>query len=94
MNKRVPLSQRRSDDQRGVDALFEPTAPDEPEAQKVAEKLIKATYYIRPEHVIALERIQLAERQRLGKRRDKSDLVQEALDLLIARYEGAEGSSS
>lgn len=87
MNKRVPLSQRRADDQKGVDALFEPTAPAS-RGGEPKEKLIKATYYIRPEQVIALERIQLAERQRLGKRRDKSELVQEALELLIARYEG------
>lgn len=88
MNKRVPLSQRRTDDQRGVDALFEPAAPGKPTAEPAAEKLVKATYYIRPEQVIALERIQLAERQRSGKRRDKSELIQEAIDLLIAQYEG------
>lgn len=87
MNKRIPLSQRRTDDQKGVDAIFEPTAP-APRDEEPKEKLVKATYYIRPEHVIALERIQLAERQRLGKRRDKSDLIQEAIGLLIARYEG------
>lgn len=93
MNKRVPLSQRRTDDQRGVDALFEPTVPAEPAAEKSPEKLVKTTYYIRPEQVVALERIQLAERQRLGKRRDKSDLVQEAIDRLVAHYEGGEGTS-
>jgi hypothetical protein len=94
VNKRVPLSERRADDRRGVDALFEPTVPNSPgEASFPGEpapapKLVKATYYIRPEQVIALESIQLAERQRLGKRRDKSELIQEALDLLIAKYQG------
>jgi Arc/MetJ-type ribon-helix-helix transcriptional regulator len=33
-----------------------------------------------------IEEIQLAERRRTGKRPDKSDLVQEALDLLIQKY--------
>jgi hypothetical protein len=88
VNKRMSLSQRRSDDQKGVDALFEPTVAAVPAGEKAAEKLVKATYYIRPEQVIALERVQLAERQRLGKRRDKSELIQEAIDLLIAQYEG------
>jgi hypothetical protein len=47
---------------------------------------VKATYYIRPEQVVALESIQLGERQKTGKRKDKSELVQEALDLLFAKY--------
>jgi len=94
VNKRVPLSERRADDRRGVDALFEPTVPSPPGESSFpgeptpAPKLVKATYYIRSEQVIALESIQLAERQRLGKRRDKSELIQEALDLLIAKYQG------
>lgn len=92
MNKRVPLSERRAGDRRGVDALFEPTTPREADATpgepEPTPKLVKATYYIRPEQVIALESIQLAERQRLGRRRDKSELIQEALDLLIAKYQG------
>ncbi|MBV9468429.1 MAG: hypothetical protein JOZ57_04235 [Abitibacteriaceae bacterium] len=48
--------------------------------------LAKVTLYIRPEQVIAIESIQLQERQRTGKKPDKSDLMQEALDLLIERY--------
>lgn len=74
MPKRVPLSERK----RGVDAVIQPT-------QK-SESLEKVTLYIRPEQVIALEQIQLSERQRTGKKPKKSELVQEALDLLIEKY--------
>lgn len=48
--------------------------------------LAKVTIYIRPEQVIAIEAIQLAERQRTGQKPDKSDLIQEALDLLSQKY--------
>lgn len=37
-----------------------------------------------------LEEIQLAERRRTGKRPDKSDPVQEALDPLIQKYSKTE----
>jgi hypothetical protein len=48
--------------------------------------LSKVTLYVRPEQVLAIEEIQLAERKRTGKKPDKSDLMQEALDLLIQKY--------
>lgn len=48
--------------------------------------LSKVTVYIRPEQIIAVEAIQLAERRRSGKKPDKSGLMQEALDLLIEKY--------
>ena len=48
--------------------------------------LSKVTVYIRPQQVIAVEAIQLAERQRTGQKPDKSELMQEALDLLIEKY--------
>jgi hypothetical protein len=49
-------------------------------------QLQKVTLYIRPEQVFKLEEIQLQERRRTGVRPKKSELVQEALDLLIQRY--------
>ncbi|HEX5735617.1 MAG TPA: hypothetical protein VF131_22510 [Blastocatellia bacterium] len=48
--------------------------------------MAKVTLYLRPDQVIAIESIQLQERKRTGSRRDKSVLVQEAIDLLIAKY--------
>lgn len=74
MGKRVPASNRR----RGL-----------PEVQSdpaVRPKLEKVTLYVRPDQVLAIEEIQLEQRRRTGKRADKSDLVQEALDLLIQKY--------
>ena len=85
MAKRVPLSQRKGNPPKGVDAVIQPTENVQlPEAQEKAVE--KVTLYIRPTQVVALEKIQLAERLRTGKKPKKSDLVQEALDLLIEKY--------
>jgi hypothetical protein len=56
------------------------------EKQAALNSLIKVTYYIRPEQNVELEKIQLAERRKSGKRKDKSILVREAIDLLIRKY--------
>jgi hypothetical protein len=82
VSKRVSLSARRAQDKKGIDALIQPTG----EPKQADKPLVKATYYIRPEQVVALESIQLGERQKTGKRKDKSELVQEALDLLFTKY--------
>jgi len=88
MSKRISLSDRRSQDRRGLDAILGEASP-ETSPSEVAEprkKLEKVTLYVRPEQVMQIEEIQLQERRRTGKRPDKSDLVQEALDLLIQKY--------
>ncbi len=82
MSKRISLGERRLQDKKGIDALIQSTG----EPKQTEKSLVKATYYIRPEQVVALESIQLEERQKTGKRKDKSELVQEALDLLFAKY--------
>ena len=94
-SSRTSLKDRRERDTRGVDVIFN-APPGEGEADGGQETLAQAkpalakvTIYVRPEQVTAIEEIQLAERKRTGKRRDKSDLVQEALDLLIDRYRTA-----
>ena len=84
MSKRVPLSERKRNSPKGVDAVIQPTEKESLETQEKAVE--KVTLYIRPEQVVALEQIQLAERQRTGKKPKKSELVQEALDLLIEKY--------
>ena len=81
--KRVSLSERRLQDRRGIDALI-PNALTPPARR--AGKLAKVTLYVRPDQVTGLEEIQLDERRRTGSKPDKSDLVQEALDLLIKKY--------
>jgi hypothetical protein len=92
MTKRISLSDRRNQDRRGIDAILGEPGPESgashpPEPRK---KLEKVTLYVRPEQVMQLEEIQLQERRRTGKRPDKSDLVQEALDLLIQKYSKTE----
>ncbi len=85
--KRVSVKDRREQDNKkgkGVDALFEPSKKQEAKSDK--QEVAKVTLYIRPDQVLALEHIQLAERKRTGARRDKSSLIQEAIDLLIKKY--------
>ena len=87
--KRVSLSERRLQDRRGIDSLIpDPTmaelSPYPPGRQR--RELAKVTLYVRPDQVAGLEEIQLGERRRTGKKPDKSDLVQEALELLIQKY--------
>ena len=82
MAKRLSLHERRTQDQQGFEKFFTSPSPPKP----IAEKLMKATYYIRPDQDIALASIQLTERQRSGRRCDKSELVREALDLLMSKY--------
>jgi hypothetical protein len=88
MTKRTSLSDRRTQDRRGIDAILGEPAAEAPalENQEPRKKLEKVTLYVRPEQVMQIEEIQLQERRRTGKRPDKSDLVQEALDLLIQKY--------
>lgn len=63
------------------------STPPVPDAAGAAwSTLAKVTLYIRPDQVVAIEQIQLAQRQKTGRKPDKSDLVQEALDLLAEKY--------
>jgi hypothetical protein len=78
----VSLKDRKATEKRGVDLLLDP----EPEAPEIKPRLSKVTWYVRPDQITAVEKIQLAERERTGKKPDKSDLIQEALDLLIKKY--------
>jgi hypothetical protein len=69
-----------------MDVLFE--QEDRVADREASEKreLAKVTLYVRPDQVTAVEDIQLTLRKRTGKKPDKSDLIQEALDLLIEKY--------
>ena len=82
MAKRVSLHERRTQDQQGFEKFFTSPSPPKP----TVEKLMKATYYIRPDQELALASIQLVERQRSVRRCDKSEMVLEALDLLVSKY--------
>lgn len=94
MANRTSLKDRRANDARGVDAIISPSEvlSNHSGADEETDKpsaLAKVTIYVRPEQVLAVEEIQLAERKRTGKKPDKSDLMQEALDLLIQKYSQA-----
>jgi hypothetical protein len=78
MSKRATSSERRN-------AAATPVEP----APARKPKLEKVTLYVRPDQVLHIEEIQLQQRK-TGKRPDKSDLVQEALDLLIHKYSKTE----
>ena len=86
MSKRVSLNERRAADLKGVDAIITATESKESSRQDQPQPLTKVTLYIRSDQVTAIEEIQLAERKRSGKKPDKSDLIQEAIDLLVAKY--------
>ncbi len=52
----------------------------------VKQPLIKATFYLTPEHEAALEELKLKLRKTTGERTDKSELVRRAIDLLVSQY--------
>jgi len=52
----------------------------------VKQPLIKATFYLTPEHEEALEELKLKLRKTTGERTDKSELVRRAIDLLVNQY--------
>jgi hypothetical protein len=60
--------------------------PPQPAGVAAAQKRLKATYYISLEQDIALTAIQLYERKHSRRRCDKSELVREAIDLLVQKY--------
>ena len=83
MPRRISLSERRGQDKQGIDGLIQATGEPVPSVKQ----LVKATYYVRSEQIVVIEAIQLAERQRTGQRKDKSELIQEAIDLLASKYD-------
>ncbi|MBY0373987.1 MAG: hypothetical protein K2Q23_08320 [Bryobacteraceae bacterium] len=89
MNKRVSLTQRRDLDKKGVELILGGGSTSTGESVPVGKerpRIEKVTLYVRADQVLGIEEIQLAERQLTGKKPDKSDLVQEALDLLLEKY--------
>lgn len=61
-----------------------------PKSQKNSEEsapgLVKATFYLAPEDIIALEELQLKIRKREGRKANKSELMREAIALLVKEY--------
>ncbi len=61
--------------------FYKPSAQD-PDAPG----LVKATFYLAPDDIIALEELQLQIRKRTGRKANKSELMREAIALLIKEY--------
>jgi hypothetical protein len=80
----------------GADAFFSPNAAQADQdaripvhqdtSKTVKQPLIKATFYLTPEHEAALEELKLKLRKTTGERTDKSELVRRAIDLLVNQY--------
>lgn len=64
-------------------AFYKPSAVKSSEA---APGLVKATFYLAPDDVIALEELQLQIRKRHGRKANKSELMREAIALLVKEY--------
>jgi hypothetical protein len=47
---------------------------------------VKATFYLTPDDIIALEELQLQIRKRTGRKANKSELMREAIALLVKEY--------
>ena len=54
--------------------------------QTGSSTLVEITTHIREDQAFALEILENAERQRLGKDFDRAKLIQEALDLLVEKH--------
>jgi hypothetical protein len=73
----------------GADAFFQSSASPQsnvgkPVSQQASEEgipLVKATFYLTPEHIMTLEQVRLKRKQR-GEKVDKSALVREAINHL------------
>jgi hypothetical protein len=50
-------------------------------------ELIKATFYLASDDIIALEELQLSVRKREGRKANKSELIREAISLLVKSYD-------
>lgn len=83
MLKRNSTRQAKSHKKKGSPA----TSKESVTEASLDKQSVKVTLYVRPDQIIGIETIQLQERKRTGIRPDKSALVQEALDLLISKYE-------
>jgi hypothetical protein len=55
-------------------------------SEEAVPGLVKATFYLAPDDVIALEELQLQIRKRTGRKANKSELMREAIALLMKEY--------
>ena len=84
--KRIPLSEKRKAVLKGVEAVFQ-QAEEEKKTKSVKPKIRKVTYDIEESLVLKLETIQLKQRYRTGDKPTKNQLIAEAIELLVEKYE-------
>lgn len=83
----MPNPKRPSMRGMGADAFFEKPVTQqagetvEQQTGKPVSQLVKATFYLTPDHVLKLEQLRL-DRKRRGHKVDKSALIREAIELL------------
>jgi hypothetical protein len=80
--RRVAVREQSTQETANLQQSMQP----QPAGRSTAQRRLKATYYISPEQDIALTAIQLYERKHSHRRCDKSELVREAIDLLVQKY--------
>ncbi|MCS6902938.1 MAG: hypothetical protein NZO41_01510 [Candidatus Bipolaricaulota bacterium] len=55
-------------------------------ASEAGAGLVKATFYLDPNDIVSLEELQLTIRKREGRKANKSELMREAIALLVKEY--------
>ncbi|MCI2429228.1 hypothetical protein LM602_08585 [Candidatus Acetothermia bacterium] len=65
-------------------AFYKPDAAQN--AHEAASGLVKATFYLDPTDIVSLEELQLKIRKREGRKANKSELMREAIALLVKEY--------
>ncbi len=90
----VPATIPEHQEQRPVDAPLSDSSPNEPtnvrtneplNERSIVRKKIRHTFDVFPDQLLSLRRITVEREDRFGKRVLLGDLIQEALDLLIAK---------
>jgi hypothetical protein len=83
-----PTLFRKTDD--GVPELEPPDSQTsgQPSAPPVKPSRVKATFYLNPDDIIAIDTMQTAEFRRTGKKPERSELVSRAIQELFGQQDG------
>lgn len=66
--------------------FYKPKARSTSSNEEAAPGLVKATFYLDPNDVVSLEELQLKIRKSEGRKANKSELMREAIALLVKEY--------
>ncbi len=59
----------------------------QPNGKTAKQQRIKATYYLSPDDIVAIDTMQTKRFKQVGKKPEKSDLVSEAIQLLFRQLD-------